>query len=401
MDLQTPRTRPHPDFSALHAAMQQQVDRAFLPGVATAVLAGGEVVDTFVTGWADLEARIPRRADHIDRMFSSTKLVTACAVLLLWEEGHFALDDPIERFIAPLRARQVLRPGATRLDDTEPATHSISIRHLLTHTSGLSYGLFDPGSLLFNGYNRAQVLHPGTTLEQKMELLAPLPLKFQPGSDWEYSVASDVSARLVEVVSGQRFGDFLAARIFKPLGMVDTGFFVPEPQQHRLAAYYGGTDRMDPTQAGLVRLDNVPYAGAYLAPVPYQGGGGGLVSTLQDQVRLIQAMRPGEPALLQSATLAAMATNQLAPGQRVNFPVIGRFDGMGFGLGSAVTLAPERGDPEDATGEFHWSGLGGTHWWVNPRLDIAGVLMTQRHFGSMNPYAYEFKRQAYRALGYC
>ena len=386
------------NFDPLHAGMQRQVDLGFLPGVAIAVLAGGEVVDSFCTGWADKEAGIALRPDHIYRIFSNTKLVTSCAALLLWEEGRFDLDDPIERFIPQLGQRQVLRAGATRSDDVEPASGPITIRQLFTHSSGLSYGLFDPGSLITRLYTEGKILDPRTTLAQKMDALALLPLKFHPGTDWEYSVASDVLARLVEVISGQRFGDFLAGRIFTPLGMVDTGFVVPPAEQHRLCAYYGGVDFADPTKPGLVRYDDLPYPGAYRTPVPNQSGGGGLVSTLDDTVRLIKAVLPGSNRLLKPSTLKLMAQNHLAPGLCVQFPMM-RFEGMGFGLGSGVIVQPGPYDPIDSTGEFLWSGLGGTHWWVNPVANIAGVLMTQRHMGAMNPYAYEFKMLAYRAAG--
>ncbi len=152
---------PAHDFQALHAAMRAQVDREFLPCVSTALLAGRNVVDRFCYGSADREAGIALREDHIFRMFSSTKLVTSCAVMSLLEEGKFALDDPVEAYIPALAGRQVLRPGAKRIDDTEPARSPITIRHLMAHTSGLSYGMFDPGSVLYEAYNRAGVLHPG------------------------------------------------------------------------------------------------------------------------------------------------------------------------------------------------------------------------------------------------
>lgn len=387
------------DFDPLHNALRRQVELGFLPGVATSVLVDGEVADSYCTGWADREADIVLRPDHIYRMFSNTKLITACATLLLWEEGRFDLDDPIERFIPQLGLRRVLRRGANRIDNTEPACQSVTIRQLLSHSSGLSYGIFDPGSLMFKAYADAKLLHPGTTLEQKMDLLAGLPLKFHPGTDWEYSFASDVTARLIEVVSGQAFGDFLAERIFRPLRMVDTGFVVPPNDQQRLCAYYGGVDFSDPTKPGLVRYDQLPYPGAYLKPVPNQSGGGGLVSTLDDTVRLIKSLLPGNDALLKPSTVELMAQNQLGRGLRVQFPQFGRLEGAGFGLGSSVTLSPGPSDPKDATGEFQWGGLGGTHWWINPRTNIAGVLMTQRHMGFWNPYAHEFKMNAYVAAG--
>jgi CubicO group peptidase (beta-lactamase class C family) len=172
-------------FEALHAAMREQVDRQLLPGVSTALLCGREVVDLFCCGSADREAGVALREDHIFRVFSNTKLVTSCAALLLFEEGRYRLDDPIEAYLPELGRRRVLRPGATELGDTEPARGPITVRHLMTHTAGLSYGLFDPGSLLFDAYNRAAVMHPAKTLAMKVQSLADLPLSSHPGTRWE------------------------------------------------------------------------------------------------------------------------------------------------------------------------------------------------------------------------
>ena len=192
----------HADFGALHAAMRAQVDQQFLPGVSTVLMRGREVVDRFCYGQADREAGVALREDHIFRMFSSTKLITACAVMLLVEDGRIGLDDPVDTYIPELGARQVLRRGAQHMDETEPAKSRITLRHLMTHTSGLSYGIFDPGSLQFQAYNQAGVLNPTQDLAGMMKALAPLPLSFHPGTQWEYSVASDVLGRVIEVVSG-------------------------------------------------------------------------------------------------------------------------------------------------------------------------------------------------------
>ena len=247
------------DFAEAHAAMQRYVDGNILSGVSSAVLVGRDLVDLSCVGWADKEAQTPLRADHIFRVFSNTKLVTSCAALLLFEEGKIKLDDPIEKFIPQLGNRKVLRPGAASLDETEPAKGSITIRHLMSHSSGLSYGLFDPGSVIFSAYNERGVLNPTTTLAQMVDVLADLPLIYHPGTSWEYSVAIDVLARMVEVISGQPFDKFIKARIFEPLGMIDTGFVVPEKDLGRLATYYAGADLMEPMKPGLTRLDNSPY----------------------------------------------------------------------------------------------------------------------------------------------
>ena len=390
---------PQPSFHALHAAMQSQVDRGFLSGVSTALLRGREVVDQFICGQADREAGVPLREDHIFRVFSNTKLLTSCAVLLLMEDGLLAMDDPIERHLPQFANPQVLRPGATRIDDVEPARTPITVRHLMTHTSGLAYGAFDPGTVLFNAYTQAGVHNPLLSQAQFIDTLAALPLGFHPGERWEYSLATDVLGRLVEVVSGLSLGDFFAQRICTPLGMVDTAFWVPEDKRPRLAALYGGVDLMDPFKPGLNRMDAAPYPGAYTSPALRQSGGGGLVSTLGDQVRLIQSLMPGDgPTLLRPETLALMGGNHIAPGQFVQFPNMPANPGRVFGLGSSVLEQPGRFDPPNSTGEVSWGGLAGTVWWINPRLNIAGVLMTQRYFGFGNPYTFEFRHAAYHAL---
>jgi CubicO group peptidase (beta-lactamase class C family) len=389
-----------PDFNAVHAAMRAQVDAQFLPCVSTALLQGREVVDRFCYGMADREAGVQLREDHIFRMYSSTKLVTACAVMLLLEDGRIALDDPIEATIPELGTRQVLRPGAKRIDDTEPARSPITIRHLMAHTAGLSYGIFDPGSVQFEAYNRCGVLQSGKTLTEMMTTLAPLPLSFHPGTRWEYSVASDVLGRVVEVISGESFGEFLSRRIFEPLNMPDTDFWVPPAKLDRLCALYVGVDLMDPSKPGLKRLDDKPYPGAYTRKMPRESGGGGLVSTLPDTVRLMQSLIPGGPTLLKPETLNLMWQNQLPPGVCIEFPNRPREPGHCFALGSAVTLEAGPGEPAEAMGEVGWGGLAGTIWWINPRIGIAAALMTQRYFGVNDPYGFEFKRAAYRALGH-
>lgn len=388
------------DFNGFHSAMKTQVDEQFLPCVSTALLRDRNVVDTFCYGFADKEAGIPLTEGHIFRMFSNTKLVTSCAVLMLFEEGRIQWDDPIETYIPELGARQVLRPGAKSIDDVEPANTSITIRHLMTHTSGLSYGIFDPGSVMFNAYNAAAVLHPGKPLSEMVTTLAALPLSFHPGTHWEYSVATDVLGRLVEVVSGESFGKFLSSRIFEPLGMVDTDFWIPADKLDRLCALYVGVDLLNPSKPGLHRADDKPFQGAYMSKLPRESGGGGLVSTLGDTVKFIQSFILGGPTLLKPDTIDLMCRNQLAADLCVQFPNKPPFKSKGFGLGSSVTIGNSELEPNEVLGEVGWGGLAGTIWWINPRIGIAGVLMTQRYFGFGNPYSFVFKKQAYKALGF-
>jgi len=387
------------DFGSMHAAMQRHVDTNVLAGVSSAVLVGRDLVDVNCAGWANKEEKIPLGVDHIFRVYSNTKLVTACAALLLFEEGHFELDDPIERFIPQLSNRQVLRRGARTLRDVEPARGSITFRQLLSHSSGLSYGLLDPGTMMFEAYNERKVLDPSATLSDMMDRLADLPLVFDPGEGWEYSVASDVMARCIEVVSGQAFDAFIQSRILDPLGMVDTGFAVPESKRHRLAALYAGASLTDPMRPGLKRIDDAsPQDYGFFPPARWLSGGGGLVSTLHDMAALVRSLRPGGATILKPETIALMMTNQLPEGAWIKFPWVGELWGKGYGLAGAVTVAPSMRTPHAAPGDFTWGGIAGTQWWISPKINCAVVLMTQRLPALLHPYILEIIHLVRRAV---
>lgn len=379
--------------------MRDLVDREMLAGISSAVLTGTEVADLHCVGWADRERQVPLGERHLFRVMSNTKLATSCAVLLLLDEGRLALDDPIEQYLPQLGHRQVLKPGATSLLDTEPARSSITIRHLLTHTAGLSYGPIDPTSLLGAAYVERNALDPRTPLSAMIDVLAALPLANHPGTAWEYSIATDVLGRLVEVIAGQNFDVFLRQRIFTPLGMVDTGFVVPTADQERLCAHYSGADLLNPLVPGLKREDQLPYPGAFRVALPRLSGGGGLVSTLPDQIALIRSLLPGGPNLLKPQTIDLMMSNQLPEGQYIRLPKSGVIKGKGFGLGGSITLKASSIDPKDSEGEFQWGGVYGTHWWIAPRHGIAALNMTQRQGGFWNPYSFQLKRLIYDAAG--
>src|SRR5262249_30823910 len=334
------------DFRPAHAAMQRYVDGNVLSGFSSAVLVGRDLVDVKCLGWADKEAPIPLRLDHIFRVFSNTKLITSCAALLLFEEGHFQLDDPIEQFIPQLAIPRVSHPEAAALDEPEPAVRPIPIPHLRSHSSGLSYVLLDPGTLIFNAYNERKEINPATTLAEMMDVLADLPLVYHPGTSWEYSVGIDVLARLVEVISGQRFDAFIQSRILGPLGMADTGFVVSDG--NRLVASYAGADMTDPMKPGLTRIDESPYPGAYLRSFPRLNGGGGLVSTLPDMAALIRSLLPGGRTLLKPDTIKLMMTNQLPEGLWIRFANFGELKGRGHGLAGAVLMEPAVYDHPDS-----------------------------------------------------
>ena len=387
------------NFADVRAAMQRYVDQDILAGVSWTVLRERDVVDEQCVGLADRETKTALRPDHIFRAFSNTKLFVTCSIMLFVEQGRIGLDDTIEKFLPQLGNRKVLKPDARTLADVEPAKSPITIRQLLTHTAGLSYGLFDPGSVLFKGYNEARVLNPLTPLTDLIDKLADLPLSYHPGTSWEYSVATDVLGRVVEVVSGKGLDAFFKAHIYDPLGMSDTGFFVPEATQDRLVAYYRGADVLDPMKPGLFRNDDKPWPQAYRRPFPRLSGGGGLVTTMPDMLALVRALMPGSDRLLKPDTVRQMMTNQLPQGQTIRFATLGAIPGKGFGLGGAVTYAPMPFDPPNSKGEFQWGGVAGTHWWICPEANTAGVLMAQREMAFWTPFFFEFKRLAYEAVG--
>ena len=393
-----PMISNQPDFSAAHAVLQRHVDGGLLAGASATVLLNGEPVESFCTGLAHIERSEPLRPDHIHRAFSNTKLMTSVLVLMLADEGRFALDDPVKAWLPALGTLRVLRAGETTLDDTEPLQHDVTIRHLLSHTAGFSHGVFDPGTLLFNAYKAAAVRGSEHTLAVLVERLATLPLNRQPGSGWEYSLATDVLARLVEIVTGQAFGDVLQARLWGPTGMVDTGFVLRADQVPRLSSLYVG-DLQQPNRPGLTRLDNTPWPDAYVKPVAMQSGAGGSFTTQADMLALLRQLMPGRAGLLKPATLAEMMRDQLPSDQCVGFAHTGPIPSLGFGLSGAITRGPSELQPNTPAGELQWGGLAGTHWWVSPATGVAGVLMAQRHFGFWHPFWFEYKEAMYAALG--
>ena len=196
-----------PDFAPAHAVLQRHVDQRLLPGVCAAVVRHGQPLDLFCSGWADIEARIPLRPDHIHRAFSNTKLLTSVLALKLADEGRWSLDDPVKEWIPAFGRLRVMHPapagGVQSLQDTEPLRHDITLRHLLSHQAGFSHGVFDPATPIFAAYHAVGVRRPDTTLAQLMDLLGELPLLFQPGGGWQYSLATDVLARLCEIECGR------------------------------------------------------------------------------------------------------------------------------------------------------------------------------------------------------
>ena len=387
------------DFSRMHDGLQRWVDEDFLAGAASVVLRGTEAVDVFTCGQFDRERGLAMHEDVIFRIYSNTKPITAVAAMMLAEQGAFDLDDPIADHLPAFADLQVLKAGATSPDEVEPAPVAATIRQLFCHNAGLSYGIFAE-SPVDRLYLERKVLDPQSTLADLVDKVGELPLAYAPGARWQYSVASDVLARLIEVKSGQRFGEFLRAHVFEPLGMTDTDFQVSADRQHRFAANYAPVDPLDPTQPGL-QLAPDTVLGSYTEPRPLQSGGGGLVSTISDYAAfLAMLMNDGEyngARILKADTLAQMRRNQLPPGVALQLPAGWTMPDTVFGLGFAIKTAPAPGEPPAAAGEYHWGGLAGTHSWCAPRAGIAALVFTQRLPGFWHPFSHEFKRDVYAA----
>lgn len=392
------------DFSPIHQRFQWYVDEGILSCANALVMRGTDVLDFARFGYMDLDSRRPLAEDAIYRMYSNTKIVTSVAAMQLYEQGRFDLDDPVGDYIPAFADMQVLKPDAASVEDVEPASGPMRIRHILSHSAGLSYGFIEPGTVVDDAYAAAgiDVLNDfSVTLETLCEKLGALPLAYHPGTQWRYSFATDVVARLVEVLSGARFDDYLAASIFEPLGMVDTGFWVPPEKQERFVTMYAPTDFLDPMQPGLVKADD-PEEGSYTRERNFLSGGGGLVSTVQDYLTFIRMIVSGGSwqgaRILKPDTLSLMRSNQLPAGVGVSFPMWD-MPGTVFGLGFALKETLSEADPAAMQNEYHWGGMAGTHSWMAPKAGITGMCMTQRMPGFWHPFSHEFKALAYRIAG--
>ncbi len=386
------------DFTAAHSVLKNAIDGQLLAGATAAVMYNGEVIDTYCAGMADMESGEAMRSDHIHRAYSNTKIMTTMLVLKLADESYFSIDDAIKKWIPVFGKVRVLKLGATTLDETEALQHDITIRHLLSHQAGLSHGVFDMGTMVFNAYHASGARKSNTTLAQLMDQLGTLPLIYQPGQGWEYSMAPDVLARLVEIVTGHAYANALKTLLFDPLGMVDTTYVLRPEQVSRFTALYIG-DARQPNKPGIKRLENMPWPGAFLESVPRQAGSSGVVTTQADMLRLMQQLTPSFGTYLKPATLADMLRDQLPSERCIQVANVGAFPSLGFGLGGAVTRSVSEFQSNSPVGEFQWGGLGGTHWWVSPRTGVAGVVMTQRHWGFWNPFWFDYKQKVYEAIG--
>ena len=392
------------DFLPLHKRMQWYIDNNILSCCNSLVMRGLDVLDYKTYGYMDLATRRPLLDNAIFRMYSNTKIVTSVAAMILFEEGRFGLDDPLAEYLPKFANARVFKPDAATVDDTVLARSPITMRQILSHSAGLSYGFIEPQSIVDRTYNEQGInlsSDSGDTLEALCDRLATLPLAFEPGTAWRYSLATDVASRAVEVLSGMRFDHFLKQRIFDPLDMHDTGFHVPAEKRERFTTMYAPQNPLDPMQAGLTKADD-PDDGRYTRAPTLLSGGGGLVSTVSDYLSFIRMIvNDGEwqgARILKASTLATMRTNQLAPGITLNIPMWPMPKTV-FGLGFGIRSGAEPEETNAVIDEYFWGGMAGTHSWMSPRANLTGMCMTQRMPGFWHPFSHDFRRLAYQATG--
>jgi CubicO group peptidase (beta-lactamase class C family) len=379
------------------------VDAGLLPGWQIVVTRRGEVVHASTYGQRDREAGLPVADDTLWRIYSMTKPLTSVAAMMLWEEGRFELTDEVSRWIPAFANVRVYDKGASLRPFTVPATEPIRVWHLLTHTAGLTYGFLRTAVVdaLYREAGFEWAWPAELDLAGACDRLAELPLLFQPGSAWGYSVATDVLGRLVEIVSGQRLDDFLAQRVLGPLGMPDTRWWVDAEEAPRLAALYTA----DPASGAAVRLDSL--GNAALREPKLLAGGSGLISTAADYHRFTQMLlREGEldgVRLLGSRTVRYMTRNHLPGGQDLGALSTGgfaetTFEGIGFGLGFAVMEDPIPGRTLSSPGEFYWGGAASTAFWVDPVEELTALFFTQLLPSSIHPIRPQLRQLVYSAL---
>jgi CubicO group peptidase (beta-lactamase class C family) len=360
---------------------RRYVDEGKLAGWSVAVARRGTLAHVGHCGLRDVEAGEPVEGDTLWRIFSMTKPITSVAALMLVERGAIELTDPVSRYIPAFADARVYKAGPAANPSTVPVTEPMRIWHLLTHTSGLTYGFHHahPVDEMYriNGHELTSPV--GMDLAAACDAWAALPLLFQPGTEWNYGVSTDVLGRVVEVASGQTLPEFFAEHIFGPLGMTDTGFHVPVEDLDRLAALYVA----DPAR-GLLR--NATLSGMITQPPALFSGGGGLVSSLHDYHRFTQMLAGGGSLdgarILGSRTLRYATRNHLPGGADLDTfgrPIFAEsaFAGVGFGLGFSVVVDPVAGKTLTSPGEYAWGGMASTAFYVDPVEEVTAVFMTQ------------------------
>jgi CubicO group peptidase (beta-lactamase class C family) len=389
-------------LSRIDRHFRRYVDDGRLPGWLLAISRKGRVAHLETYGARDLETKAPVALDTLFRIYSMTKPVTSVAAMMCYEEGLFELTDPVSRYIDSFRDVRVFRGGSAVAPVTEPATEPVRIWHLLTHTAGLTYGFHfaHPVDAMYRAAGFELGGPRDMDLAASVDTWASIPLLFQPGSSWNYSVATDVVGRLVEVVSGQSLDAFFAERIFRPLGMTDTSFYVDETRADRLAAL------CIPDKDKQARQNDAMGANA-LRPPKCLSGGGGLISSAGDYHRFVEMLRRGGELdgarLLGPRTVQYMTQNHLPGGVDIaSFGTAINAEappvGVGFGLGFGVTIDPTAARVLSGKGEYSWGGAASTAFFVDPSEELTAVFLTQLLPSGTHPLRSQLRQLVYQAL---
>ncbi len=366
-------------LDGVDAGLQALIDKGELAGAVTLVARHGQIVRRRVLGVDDRATGAPLREDTLFRIYSMTKPVTAVAMMVLHDQGLWRPEDPIAKFIPAFADAKVF----VGLNDdgspkTVPADHAPTVGELMTHTAGLTYGSTqEPLDKLY----QAKDIWNSASLAEFAAKIGGLPLAYQPGSKWVYSLAMDIQGAIIEALIGQGLAEFMQAKIFGPLGMADTGFFAPAEKAHRLAKLY----RSSTTKPGLVALDRPPMLGDNLSPPTVPSGGGGLVSTLDDYARFAQMLlnkgELGGVRVISPDAVALMTSNHLSEDLINGGFGVGSMairPGFGYGFNGAVFTDPEKAGLPVGQGTYEWDGAAGTWFWVDPENDLIFVGMIQR-----------------------
>ena len=383
------------------AVGRRYVDAEKIPCALMQVADRDGVVYQDVYGWADVEEQRPIAIDSIFRIYSMTKPITSIALMQLYEEGELLLEDPVERYLPEFANPQVMVGGNDVSPVTRPAARSITIRDLLTHCSGLTYGFLrqTPVDALYRKHGLGDFSATDYSLRDGMKRMADLPLLFEPGTSWNYSMSTDVCGAVVEAIAGVPLSEVFAERIFEPLSMIDTGFSVPAESADRFTSLYA-------PMPGMKRIDEAA-SSDYLSEPSFLSGGGGLVSTIGDYQKfasMLLANGEGPSGqIIGRRTLEYMATNHLPGGKMLNELGQSNFaevamDGMGFGLGFSVVEDPAANGSMCSKGEFAWGGAASTAFWIDPVEEITAIFMTQLLPSSHYPLRRQLRAAVYQAL---
>ena len=385
----------------INKVMQGYVDENKLAGLITMVARRGKVAHFECFGMMDIESNKPMQPDTIFRIYCMVKPITSVSVMMLYEEGHFQLDDPVSKFIPEFKKVKVFVKKTEAGIELADLEREITIRDLLTHTSGLAAEGWTKDTPVDEMYQEAEIATRwDETLEEKVGRLVKLPLAHQPGSVWRYSISTDVLGYVVEVISGMSLDAFLEQRIFKPLGMEDTGFYVPKEKMGRFAALYRAGE-----EGGLERTD-MPEWGDFSKRPRFLSGGGALVSTASDYMRFAQMLLNGGELdgtrLLSRKTVELMTTNHLPNGLIPISIGSGKLEyvikGYGWGLGSAVLTDVVQSEVLGSEGEYMWGGGANTFFWVDPKEELIALLMTQFIPVGYYPIERQFKVLTYQTI---